>query len=365
MALRDTIEGLVADLMHELLALVMTAPVGEIAELERRSPARLPAARRRPAPEPASGDGLPEPAAPVEPPSVPQPPEPLDPHLPPVKPRRTRPEPSPAALAGSRPPTDPFDGDKRTALLAPGLVREPRGIRGRRAPGRTVGDVANTSQTAVENRDEAVVRPAPDHEGRTASGHEREQGHPASHGRGDDAAATRSGAASPSPVSQPNDDVIAAIPVRPDNERTRTPEQRTADDAALLASGEPVALLGEIAGMLGVSVKTLRWVVQRDGAPLIRYLSSPRPVRHCIADVRSAVEAARPDIEARRRRAQEIEAAERAQAEASRAAKALAPRKKPHVKAPAKPRVVAPLPTAARSKPSAPDVLVVRRPGSR
>jgi hypothetical protein len=80
----------------------------------------------------------------------------------------------------------------------------------------------------------------------------------------------------------------------------RTDEQRAADDAAVLSSGEALATVPELAAMLDVSGNTLRWVIQREGAPLVRYLSSSRPVRHCIADARAAVEVARPEIDARR-----------------------------------------------------------------
>ena len=262
--------------------------------------------------------------------------------------------------------------ERLLAALAPGLVRGPRDTSAKRMPGRPDGDAADTSATSVENLDEAhqKVPRASDHEAQTASGREAPEGHAVSDDRGADATAALSGDASPATVCARIEDVDTTDPRGRNKERTRTPEQRAADDAALLASGEPLALLSEIAGMLGVSVKTLRWAVHREGAPLVRYLSSPRPVRYCIADVRAAVEAARPDIEARRKRAEEMEAAERARAEAARAAKAVAPRpprKKARVPAPARPRaVVAPAPASAtRAKQSGPEVLVVRRPGSR
>jgi hypothetical protein len=261
--------------------------------------------------------------------------------------------------------------ERLLAALAPGLVRGPRETRAKRRPGRRADDdPADPSETSVENIDEAVVgaqrevRRASDHDARPASGHELQEGHAVSHDHGVDAAAALSGDASHCTLSGPSEEVNMANPIRQNNERTRTDDQRASDDAALLASGEPLGLLSEIAPMLGVSVRALRWVIQRKGAPLVRYVSSTRPVRHCIADARAAVEAARPDIEARRRRAEEIEAAQRARGEASRAAKAVAPRKTTRVTAPAKPRAIAPAP-ATRSKPSGPEVLVVRRPGSR
>jgi hypothetical protein len=229
-------------------------------------------------------------------------------------------------------------------------------------------DVAHASATSAESIHEAVVE-APQEVSR-ASDHEvrehRPQQDPApSHDRGGDPPLALSGDARCPPASGPSEEVNMADPTERDTGRTRTDEERAADDAALLATGEPLAGLSEIAGMLGVSAKTLRWVVHREGAPLIRYVSSPRPVRFCIADVRAAVEAARHEIEARRRRAEEIDAAERARAEAARAAKA-APRKKLRVAAPGRARAVTVAPiSATRTKQSAPEVLVVRRPGSR
>ncbi len=240
--------------------------------------------------------------------------------------------------------TPPFY-ERLLATLAPGLVRGARG----KAPGPGDRDTADLSETSVDDIDEAVVEarrevhPASDHEAPTTSGY--------------------------STLSGPSEEANTADPTRtrPEETRsTRTDAQRAADDAALLASGEPLGLLSKIAPMLGVSAKTLRWVVQPRGVPLIRYVSSPRPVRYCIADVQAAVEAARPDIEARRRRAEEIEAAERARGEASRAARLAAPRKTVHVSASARPRGVAPAPASAtRSKQSGPEVLVARRPAAR
>ena len=189
---------------------------------------------------------------------------------------------------------------------------------------------------------------------------------PDSHDPGCDAAAALSGKANFCTGGGASAEVNMADPTGRNNQPIRTAEQRAADDAALLASGEPLGVLSKIAPMLGVSAKTLRWVVQPRGGPLIRYVSSPRPVRYCIADVQAAVEAARPAIEARRRWAEEIEAAERARGEASRAARLAAPRKTVHVSASARPRGVAPAPASAtRSKQSGPEVLVARRPAAR
>ena len=150
---------------------------------------------------------------------------------------------------------------------------------------------------------------------------------------------------------------------RTTKERTRTDEQRAADDAALVASGEALATLPEIGALLGVSVNVLRGVFQRKGAAMVRYLSSSRPVQHCVADARAAVEAARPEIDARRRRAEEIDRSQRAQGEATRAAKAAA--KQPEFSAPvkAKPvsaRAVVPV---TRPRSAGPEVVMVRRPG--
>jgi hypothetical protein len=244
-------------------------------------------------------------------------------------------------------------------------------MRGRRAPERADGDVADASAPSVEHHDEAVVGArrevlrASDHEARPASGDEPPEGHAVSHHGGGDAAAAFSGEASSCRGVGPDAEVNMADPTRRNNERTRTAEQRAADDAALLASGEALGLLSGIAPMLGVSAKTLRWVVQRKGGPLVRYVSSPRPVRYCIADVQAAVEAARPDIDARRRRADEIEAAERARGQAARAAKVAAPRTTAHVVVRTGPRGHAAPASATHSKASGPEVLVVRRPGAR
>jgi hypothetical protein len=228
-------------------------------------------------------------------------------------------------------------------------------------------DVTDTSATSAENIHEAVVE-APQEvshasgDGPGAAGGDAPREGPApSHS---DLPPALSGDASPGTVGVPSEDVNMADPTERDTERTRTDEERAADDAALLATGEPVAGLSEIAPMLGVSTKTLRWVVHREGGPLIRYVSSPRPVRFCIADVRAAVEAARPEIEDRRRRAEAIEAAERARAEAARSAKVVAPKKTTRVTAPAKLRPVAPAPISATRSKAGPEVLVVRRPRS-
>jgi hypothetical protein len=108
--------------------------------------------------------------------------------------------------------------------------------------------------------------------------------------------------------------------------RTRTDEQREADDRALLASGEPLATLAEVAAMIGVSAKNIRRVLGRDDVPLVRYIkaTSESPSRFAVADVKAAVEPHRQEIEERQRRALAHAAEERAAAGAKKAARAAA-----------------------------------------
>jgi hypothetical protein len=115
--------------------------------------------------------------------------------------------------------------------------------------------------------------------------------------------------------------------MNPENtKQTRTEEQRAADDRALLASGEPLATLAELAAMIGVSAKNVRRVLNRDDVPLVRYLkaTSESPSRFAVADVKAAVEPHRHEIEERQRRALALAAEERAAAGARKAARAAA-----------------------------------------
>jgi hypothetical protein len=108
--------------------------------------------------------------------------------------------------------------------------------------------------------------------------------------------------------------------------RTRTDEQREADDRALLASGEPLATLAEVAAMIGVSAKNIRRVLGRDDVPLVRYVkaTSESPSRFAVADVKAAVEPHRQEIDERQRRALAHAAEEQAAAGAKKAARAAA-----------------------------------------
>jgi hypothetical protein len=108
--------------------------------------------------------------------------------------------------------------------------------------------------------------------------------------------------------------------------QARSEEQRAADDRALLASGEPLATLAELAAMIGVSAKNVRRVLNRDDVPLVRYVkaTSESPSRFAVADVKAAVEPHRHEIEERQRRALALAAEERAAAGARKAARAAA-----------------------------------------
>jgi hypothetical protein len=108
--------------------------------------------------------------------------------------------------------------------------------------------------------------------------------------------------------------------------RARTDEQREADDRALLASGEPLATLAEIAATIGMSAKNIRRVLSRDNVPLVRYLkaTSESPSRFAVADIKAAVEPHRQEIEERQRRALAHAAEEHAAAVAKKAARAAA-----------------------------------------
>jgi hypothetical protein len=74
----------------------------------------------------------------------------------------------------------------------------------------------------------------------------------------------------------------------PNLPRLRSDEDRARDDAALLASGEELRTLAELAQELGVgstALKALVWPLRT-----VRYLSTSRPVRYAARDVREAVQ---------------------------------------------------------------------------
>jgi hypothetical protein len=99
-----------------------------------------------------------------------------------------------------------------------------------------------------------------------------------------------------------------------------TAPQLIADPHGLLRSDEPLASTTELAAMLGCSGRALRALL---GGPLhgrTRFVHyRPGPARYCVADVRSAFETYRAEVEARQRRAADREALERAAADARRA----------------------------------------------
>lgn len=108
--------------------------------------------------------------------------------------------------------------------------------------------------------------------------------------------------------------------------RTRTDEERARDDQALLASGEPLATMAELATLLGVNASSIRHAMRRpDASPVRSVRATPEtPARFSVADVRAVVEPHRGALEERRRRAEALEAEERAAAKAKKAARALA-----------------------------------------
>jgi len=102
--------------------------------------------------------------------------------------------------------------------------------------------------------------------------------------------------------------------------------QVMADPHGLIASGEPLATVPELARMLGCSGKALHavlnWPLYRL-VPFVRYRGAPS--RYSTAAARIAIEPHRAEIEERRQRAQDLETRERA-ARAQRDAARPAPR---------------------------------------
>lgn len=159
--------------------------------------------------------------------------------------------------------------------------------------------------------------------------------------------------------------------------RTRSEEQRHADDAALLATGEPLGTVREIATLLQVSPRVVRWLKSRwspwvsPAPPMVRYLSSSSPTLLCVADVRAALDEARPMLDARRSVADERQAHELAAAATRRETKTRRPTARQRPTATAVPSTAAgsklsrcPRPLAApaaRSNVGGPEVVVMRR----
>jgi len=108
--------------------------------------------------------------------------------------------------------------------------------------------------------------------------------------------------------------------------RTRTDEERARDDQALIASGEPLATMAELAILLGVNASSIRHVMRRpDASPVRSVRATPEiAARFSVSDVRVAVEPYREALEERRKRAEALEVEERAAARAKKAARAVA-----------------------------------------
>ncbi len=99
------------------------------------------------------------------------------------------------------------------------------------------------------------------------------------------------------------------------------PPAKVIDPHNLLTSGEELATEAELARILGVSRKILCVLLRgalAEQVRLVRYAASPW--RYSVSDARTAIEPHRPAIEARRRKADELDAANRARAAARRAA---------------------------------------------
>jgi hypothetical protein len=99
-----------------------------------------------------------------------------------------------------------------------------------------------------------------------------------------------------------------------------TEQHVTADPHALLTTGEPLATVPELAGRLGCSTGALKELLRGPLYERVRFVRcTPGPWRYCVADVVQAFEPHRAAVEARRLRAAELEASDRA-AKAARGA---------------------------------------------
>jgi hypothetical protein len=95
------------------------------------------------------------------------------------------------------------------------------------------------------------------------------------------------------------------------------------DPHGLLQSGEELAILPEVARLLGCSGKALRELLAGPLSGRVRYLREKVATRYCVTDVRAAVEPHRQALGERRQRAAELETSDRA-AKALRVAKTAA-----------------------------------------
>lgn len=103
--------------------------------------------------------------------------------------------------------------------------------------------------------------------------------------------------------------------------KTVPPTAQVVDPHNLLTSGEELADERELAKILGVSRKVLCALLRGAMAShvrLVRYAKSPW--RYSVADARTAIEPHRAAIKERRRKADELDAANRARAAARRKA---------------------------------------------
>jgi hypothetical protein len=99
-------------------------------------------------------------------------------------------------------------------------------------------------------------------------------------------------------------------------------EPQVLDPHGLLATGEPLATVPELARTIGCSGNALHSLLGGrlyDSVRFVRY--KPGALRYCVSDVLTAVEPLKAEIEAHRRCAEELEAADRA-AKAARVAAA-------------------------------------------
>jgi len=85
------------------------------------------------------------------------------------------------------------------------------------------------------------------------------------------------------------------------------------DPHNLIASGEPLAIPRDLAPMLGVSGMALKALLKGPLYPLVRFVRYAHgPSHYSIADARRAIEPHRAELEARRQRAADLAASERA-----------------------------------------------------
>ena len=131
-------------------------------------------------------------------------------------------------------------------------------------------------------------------------------------------------------------------------------------ETALLASGEELATESELAVLLGVSrdwLNSARFAAYTTARP-VRFIRSPMTVRYCISDMRAALEARRPYLEAKRQAGIDREAANIAEAKAAAEAR----REAREAKKKAKVRPKASRRTTRRGMPArVAEVYVVRR----